>query len=504
MAKIVLTADKSMMVHFPATLYAGFLSCFPTKSMPNSIYKKALPPVKANDDGTTDFPTMSLRAVEAICVNSGFERKNVKIAHPDHLRKIIKKDTKIVGVSATDPLGIGPETTFWSSILSGKPHNRVKFAQLMQEIMRLKEKYHFQVVLGGPGSWQFTREDFMDAYGIDHVVIGEGEHVIPSLFEEIISEENLSERVHSGRIAEIDEINPILGPTNSSLIEVARGCGRGCHFCAPNVAGKLRSVNLEKILADAQTYLKWNVKTITLHSEDTLRYGSKGFVADQDAMIGLYKELFSVGMKNIFMTHANLATFAYQPELIENLAKLFRAYGMPGYGSQVGLETGSPRLVRKYMKGKCLPLKPEEWPQVVKEGLKIAEDNRWINCCTVLMGLPDENNEDVKQTIQLIEEVDNRFAFYFPIFFVPISTTPLKDQRRFIYEYASPYHWRLILQCWKHNVKYICQAFDFVSEGKLPLLRLGLRTGIKALYNVIQLRCHTMINQAKKAKKKTS
>ena len=294
MAKIVLTADKSMMVHFPATLYAGFLSCFPTKSMPDIIYRKILPSVKANEDGTTDFPIMPLRAVEAICINSGFKREDVKIAHPDHLKKIIKEDTKIVGVSATDPLGIGPETTFWSSIFSGIPHNRVKFALLMQEIMKLKEKYHFKVLLGGPGSWQFTREDFMDAYGIDHVVIGEGEHVIPSLFEDIISEENLSKRVHSGRIAEIDEVYPILGPTNSSLVEIARGCGRGCQFCAPNVAGKLRSLPIEKILADAQTYLKWNVNTLTLHSEDTLRYGSKDFMADQDALLGLYLSLIHI------------------------------------------------------------------------------------------------------------------------------------------------------------------------------------------------------------------
>jgi len=501
MAKIVLTADKSMMVHFPATLYAGFLSCFPTRSMPEFIYRKVLPLVQSNNDGTTDFPTMALRAVETICVNAGFKRKDVKIAHPDHLSKLIKNDTEIVGVSATDPLGIGPETTFWSSVLAGEPHNRVKFALLMQEIMKLKEKYHFQVVLGGPGSWQFTNANFMDGYGIDYVVIGEGERVIPDLFTRIISKENLSKRVHSGRIAKIDEVHPILGPTNSSLIEIARGCGRGCQFCAPTIAGELRSFPLEKILADTQIYLKWNVKTITLHSEDTLRYGSKDMLADQDVLLGLYKDLFSVGVKNVFITHANLTTFAYQPDVIEKLTKLLRDNGMPGYGSQVGLETGSPKLTRKYMKGKCLPLKPEEWPQVVKEGLKVAEDNRWISCCTVLMGLPDEDNEDVKQTIQLIKELDNRFAFYFPIFFVPISTTPLKDQRRFVYEYASSYHWKLILECWKHNVKYVCQAFDFATQGGYPTLRLGLRIGIKALYNLIQIVCSRMINQAtKKAK----
>jgi radical SAM superfamily enzyme YgiQ (UPF0313 family) len=256
-----------------------------------------------------------------------------------------------------------------------------------------------------------------------------------------------------------------------------------------------RSFPVEKIVADVKTYLKWNVDTITLHSEDTLRYGSRDFLADPDVLLDLYKEVFSSGAKNVFLTHANLTTFAYQPDLIRKLTRMLRDHGMPGYGSQVGLETGSPRLAKKYMRGKCLPLKPEEWPQVVKEGLKVAEENRWISCCTVLMGLPDEDHEDVKQTIQLLKDVDNRFAFYFPIFFVPIGTTALSDQRRFVYQHASQYHWRLILQCWKHNVKYVCQAFDFASEGKYPMLRIGLRVGIRALYNVIQVVCSRMIRR---------
>jgi radical SAM superfamily enzyme YgiQ (UPF0313 family) len=465
------------------------------RSMPDFIYRRVLPLSIANEDGTTNFPILSLRGVEATCANSGFERKNIKIGHPDYLNKIIDSDTKIVGVSAIDPLGIGPETTFWSSILSGPPHNRVKFALLMQEIIRLKAKNNFKVVMGGPGAWQLAKEDIMDAYGIDHVVIGEGENVIPGLFEDILSNGDLSKRVHSGRIPEIDEVHPILGPANSSVVEIARGCGRGCQFCGPSISGMQRSFPVEKIVADVKTYLKWNVDTITLHSEDTLRYGSKDFLADPDLLLDLYKEVFSSGAKNVFLTHANLTTFAYQPDLIRKLTRMLRDHGMPGYGSQVGLETGSSRLAKKYMRGKCLPLKPEEWPQVVKEGLKVAEENRWISCCTVLMGLPDEGDEDVKQTIQLIKDVDNRFAFYFPIFFVPISTTALNGKRRFIYEHASQYHWRLILQCWKHNVKYVCQAFDFASEGKYPMLKVGLRVGVKALYNVIQVVCSRMIRR---------
>jgi len=495
MAKIVLTADRSLMVNFPSTLYAGFLSCFPTRIVPELVYRRILRPVKANEDGTTNYPTLSLRQVESICIHSGFSRKDVIIAHPDHLGETIKEDTKIVGVTVVDPLGIGPETTFWTSVLGGVPHNRVKFAQLMGQIQRLKQKYQFKVVVGGPGAWQLSSEDRMSIYGIDHVVIGEGENVIPTLFVDIINQAQFTKRVHSGRVADVKQVHPILGPTNTSLIEVARGCGRGCQFCAPNVAGRLRSFPVEKILADAQVYLDADIRVITLHSEDVLRYGSKSLLADEDALLNLYKTLFSAGIRGAFITHANLTTFAYQPELIEKLSTMLRKNGIPGYGGQVGLETGSPRLMKKYMKGKCLPLPPDEWQRVVKDGLRVMERNRWFACCTILLGLPDEHSEDVKETIQLIKDVDERFAFYFPLFFVPISATPLGEQRMFIAEHALSEHWRLILECWKHNVKYAYKAFTLASQGKYPLLGLGLRVGMKSLYFQIQATCRKMIKQ---------
>lgn len=495
MAKIVLTADRSLMVSFPSTLYAGFLSCFPTRIVPELIYRRVLRPVKANADGTTNYPTLPLRQVESICIHSGFSREDVIISHPDHLGETIKKDTKIVGVTVVDPLGIGPETTFWTSMLGGVPHNRFKFALLMRQIQRLKQKYRFKVVVGGPGAWQLSSEDRMSEWGIDYVVIGEGENVIPKLFGGIIDQAQITSRVHSGRVADVKQMHPILGPTNTSIIEVARGCGRGCQFCAPNVAGRLRSFPIEKILADAQAYLDADISVVTLHSEDVLRYGSKDFLADEDALLNLYKSLFSVGIRGAFITHANLTTFAYQPELIEKLTKILREKGIPGYGGQVGLETGSSKLMKKYMKGKCLPFPPDEWQRVVKDGLRVMERNRWFACCTVLLGLPDEDGEDVKETIQLIKDVDDRFAFYFPLFFVPISATPLGAERTFITEHTLPEHWRLILECWKHNVKYVYKAFTLASEGRYPLLRLGLRVGIKSLYFQIQATCRKMIKQ---------
>jgi hypothetical protein len=46
----------------------------------------------------------------------------------------------------------------------------------------------------------------------------------------------------------------------------------------------------------------------------------------------------------------------------------------------VGLETGSIRLLRQFMKGKSYPYRPEQWPDVVLKGMDIMNRaNRFPN-----------------------------------------------------------------------------------------------------------------------------
>jgi len=142
-SKIVLTTDASNMSELHQNIYLGFLSCLPKNVCPEPMYKALVPPVDINPDGSARLPTLPLRAVEAICVNAGHDPKDVKVAHPLCPERVIGKDTKIVGISTHDPLGLGPATSTWASILNGIPHNRLKFLDLMRRVRSLKEKYGF-------------------------------------------------------------------------------------------------------------------------------------------------------------------------------------------------------------------------------------------------------------------------------------------------------------------------------------------------------------------------
>jgi radical SAM superfamily enzyme YgiQ (UPF0313 family) len=500
MPRAVLTADASVNHQFIGALYSGFLSTFPRRIVQDFLFKHVIcRSVPANADGTTDYPILSLRAVEAILRNDSYGAEDVKIAHPQHLSRVIDSKTKIVGVSALDPLGIGPATTSWVALWGGQPQNRLKFATLMNRIRRLKERYGFKVVFGGSGAWQLEDSKIQDYYGIDHVLVGEGERVIPDLFSNIESGSHPGDRVIRGQPVRATEVPSILGPTNTSLIEISRGCGKGCKFCSPSVAGRLRSFPIEKILSDAQVYLDRGIKSVTIQSEDTLRYGSSNLESDEDAVLTLYKELFKLGVKRVILTHASMITFAHQPDLISKLTKLIRKHGLPGYGCQPGFETGSGRLIKKLMPNKCYPRNPSEWPEVVREALDVMHKNRWLPCCTLVMGLPGEEEEDILETIDLIKSLTHHLAFFFPLSFLPVKHTALSQSARCIRERMTVAHWELLEVTWKHNLRFFNKAFGYVAEGRFPLMRVGLRLATGVFGSFIMQTLRSRKKEAQKA-----
>ncbi len=491
---IVLTADRSLMSNYSNNIYIGFLSCIPHNICPDILYNRFCPPVPVNSDGTTSYPILALRTVESICNHAGF--KDVKIAHPDCLNKVINFKTKIVGVSCEDPLGIGPATTSWSSIFHGIPHNRIKFLQLMKNIRQLKEIFDFKVVLGGPGCWQFN-EDKMKILGIDYLLPGEGERSIPPFFQSLFERDFPSQLIQpDSPTPNAEEILPILGPTNSNFIEISRGCGRGCKFCAPTTSGQMRNFPIDKIVTDAKMYLKYGIKNIVLQSEDSLRYGSlnKDFSIDIDIILNLFSTLFSLGMKSIAITHASLINFAEQPEDIIKFTRFLRKNGMRYYGCQPGIETGSPRLMKKYMKGKCYPHSPEEWHEIVIDALKLMKENHWYPACTLIMGLPDEENYDTQLTLELIQKIDDFPALYIPLFFVPMSMTSLREREKFISEKMTALQWKLLLSCWKHNLKYILKLYNLETAPKKSI-QILVKILTSALNFIIRHKGPKMINR---------
>ncbi|MCS7114481.1 MAG: radical SAM protein [Nitrososphaerota archaeon] len=457
---IVLTADESLMSNFKHRIYYGFAPCFPTNILVESELNKFCPPVRCHPDGRAKIAPLSLRAVESVLHKSGFKQGEYAIVHPKYLNRFVGPKTRIVGVSTIDPKGVGPITKTLRSLYGGESYTMKFFNSTMEAIKTLKKKHHVKVVVGGPGAWQLSSETTLDSYGIDYLVMGEAENIIPQLFMELVDgRTNRFPRIITGKPAMVEDIPPIIGATTNGLVEVSRGCGRGCTWCFSSTAGGMRCLPVETIKKSAETNATNGVFDITLQSDDALLYGSKPkrFVPDSDAVLTLLKELYSTeGVRSVSFLHFSAASIVADPDIIPRITAFMKSHDKrtrKHFEVQIGIETGSPHMIEKYMRGKALPFKPNEWPTIVKKASQILKENGWFCYATLILGLPEEKAEDITQTIDLIKNLRNSRMAFIPLFFVPVATLKLKESSDFFHENIMQKYGLLFHELRKHNEK---------------------------------------------------
>jgi radical SAM superfamily enzyme YgiQ (UPF0313 family) len=122
----------------------------------------------------------------------------------------------------------------------------------------------------------------------------------------------------------------------------------------------------------------------------------------------------------------------------------------------MGIETGSVRLMKKYMKGKALPYSVENWPELVVEAIGRLNDYDWWPLCTIMTGQPDETEEDVIATLNLIDDLKahNAKMFYTPVLFIPLKEAILGNCRRTNLDNLSELQWEVLSSSWRNNIDF--------------------------------------------------
>ncbi len=456
--EIVLTAERCLMSSYNGALFLGFMSCAPRNLIPAPIFFKfILPPVKMDKEGAVLAPS-GTRKIESVLIENGF---NVTVVPPEKIERFAKK-AKAIGITTNDPLGLGPASSTFSGkhgIVKEESYNVFCFKKLVERLNKVSDA---KIVVGGAGAWQLADEKIMNELGIDVVVVGEGEKVAPEIFGKILRGED----VHGIFYGEVVERIPVnRRATVGGIVEIARGCGRGCKFCQPTLQ-RLRSRPLTDIIEEVKVNARVN-KFATLHAEDVLRYKANGLNVNREEVIKLFSEASKIC--KIGISHFSLATIAKSESVVSEISSILGIpnKGQPWLAGQTGIETGSPKLIREHMAGKVLPFKAEEWSDVVEMSFGICSDNHWIPCATLIMGLPKETEEDVLRTIELIERLRSYKSLIVPLFFVPMGA--ISGEKPFSSEDLKPYHWELMISCWKHDVKWIrAIAKDYLT--KMPLM----------------------------------
>ncbi|HID91010.1 TPA: B12-binding domain-containing radical SAM protein [Candidatus Bathyarchaeota archaeon] len=483
--RIVLTADRTLMSEYGGGIFFGFSACVPKGLIPDRFYFSLFcPPVEVNDDGTAKYAPCGTRKVEAALLDYGFRREDVAVAHPEHLDKVVGPNTRAIGITENDPLGIGPATFTFTQLFGGEAHMAVKFRELLNH--PAIRAYGPKIIVGGAGAWQLEDEEARNGLGIDCVVIGEGEKVVGPIFERAVSGQALPGVVYGSVVPE-GEIPTIVGPTISGLIEIARGCGRGCGFCATTLQ-RYRCLPLGHILKEVKVNLKAGRQPL-LHAEDVLRYKARGLVINEEAVVNLFKTVRNhPGVDSVGISHFALSSVLAGPDVVEEISNILcLGEGPPWLSGQTGIETGSPRLIREHMAGKCKPFEPEDWPEVVVRSFEVLARNNWVPCATLIMGLPGETEKDIELTLELLSELRSFKSLVVPLFLVPLGGLKGKV-KPFSIEKITPRHSELFLKCWEHNVGWASTLAEeyFHTCIKSTAVRYGLKLVLS--YSIRQTR----------------
>ncbi len=471
--KILLTAPATEMSEYngnPAIAFgAGFSKPWfiPRLYLIRSFYK----PVPRDTGYCVKYAPLGLRRIEASLIDSGLVSKDdVCIVHPDYLEDVIGSDTRVVGISTKDPLGLGYVSTTYSLMLGlGNPITNYEFNNLMKKLKKLKKKYKFHVVLGGAGAWQVYRFGLQEHYGIDVIVDGEGEEVAPQVFSKLLTGETLG-GVVKGTTPDPSMIPCIKGATIYGAVEITRGCGRGCKFCTPTMA-KLRTFPLDKVLRDIEVNLDNGQERIMLVTEDLFLYGARiPWEPNVDAVKKLFEKVLALksrGLEYLQVTHLNLAVAYYRRELTKWVAERllqhtwYKLHGKPVATVEVGIETGSPRLIEKHMVGKPKPYKPADWPDIVVKSLSFMEEYDWVSLGTIIVGLPGEEVDDAIATLELIDSIEAHGlrTFLVPLLFIPLEHSILKNKPTKTFDELSNVQLEVFTRCWIHNLRVWGRGF---------------------------------------------
>jgi len=480
MADIILTADRTLMSDYHHNEFIGFGTCAPQNVIPDWLYSFLFfPPIKTKKGIPVAAP-YGLRKIEAQLLIEGFD---VLTVDPDHLGKYLD-EAKVLGIHVMDPFGLGPASSTFAAILKKEPFLARHFRRLMDkpEIREAKKK-GLKIVVGGPGVWQFKhREAFVKDYGIDCIIDGEAEKVIGKIMRAAIKGEELPQyyEVSVQETPSLEEIPNIMNPSINGLVEIGRGCCRGCKFCSVTLR-PLRWYPVEKILREIDVNIKSGYdRTACIHAEDVMLYGSNNTIPNDEKLIELHEAVIKKCEGGFSWSHCSLATVTVKPKLFAKVAEII-LQKQSWWGAEVGIETGSPELAKKIMPAKAHPFKPEEWPDVVRHGMGLMHDNKLVPACTLIVGVPEETEEDLIKTIELVEDLKHVRSLIVPLFFVPLGR--LKNEQWFKETRMTKLHEELLIKCLKHDFYWIDDliGLSFVEKWYAKPMRALYRIFVKII-----------------------
>ncbi|MGH9541966.1 MAG: hypothetical protein ACRD2H_08800 [Terriglobales bacterium] len=319
-------------------------------------------------DGQARYVPHGLRVVEALLLER-FAPDEIAVCYPGQFDRFIGDDTRAVGVHAHNPLGIAFAAGVYAQFYGANLEciNAAEFRRLIEHPVLRRHKPHLKLIVGGPGAWQIRERNMQDAWNIDTLVHGEVEEIAADLFAAAAKGQPLPREVEGRSPRALDAIPNIRHRSTFGAVEITRGCGRGCQFCSIALRHGA-SLPLEHILADVRAHAAEGADAVLLVTEDLFLYEQgPRFQTNVAALERLFTAVAAVpGIRYVVVSHGTMAPVVQNPEVVAALSPVAVGRSVNQHRASthpdrryamlfIGLETGSPRLFEKYMKGSPIP-----------------------------------------------------------------------------------------------------------------------------------------------------
>ncbi|HZT28602.1 MAG TPA: radical SAM protein [Bryobacteraceae bacterium] len=311
---------------------------------------------------------------------------------------------------------------------------------------------------------------------------GEAEDLVLPLFSAAVAGQDLPRKME-GHSPPLESIPPIRHRSTLGVVEITRGCGRGCQFCSVALR-RGKSLPLSHILENVRTQVAEGADTILLTTEDLFLYQQgPHFQTNVPAIERLFDSVAAVnGVRYVGLTHGTIAPAVLDPGMIEELSPVAVGISVNQHEASthpehryavmfVGLETGSVRLFKQFMKGKAYPFRPEQWPDVVLKGMEILNRRNWFPMCTFILGLPGETPQDTRESLDLLFALKDAKSCVIPTLFVPLEDTRLESRKSARVAELTDLQWEFFFTCWRYNL-------DFFRNSRSVQWRFNLRVPI--------------------------
>ncbi len=250
---------------------------------------------------------------------------------------------------------------------------------------------------------QYGEEMLKKETAIDFVIGTQNLHRLPEILEEVL--QGAGKRVVTGFLPPEDSLEifkaPLISPMVSAYVTIMQGCDRFCSYCiVPYVRGRERSRPSNDILEEIIKLAARGIREVILLGQNVNRYG-----LDRQSDLTFPRLLRKIdqvkGIRRVrFVT-------SHPASLDDETIHLFRECETICESIHLPFQSGSDRILKRMGRGYTRAMYLEKVDKLRKARPEIALS------ADVIVGFPGETDEDFRETLSLVEDVqfDTLFSF---------------------------------------------------------------------------------------------